>query len=159
MVSLRSTGGGYRKPMLFAVLAIVCAVSLTWTDPPEEPVSAAVGNTPAQPTSRRRQGPDHALAASIPLEELLLCDPFVPPGRRSRTTSAAADDAGPVQPRARWRDDAMELSVGCVFFSDRGPAAMVNSRVVRPGDVIDDQYRVVEIRPTGIVVSSVDGAH
>ena len=104
-------------------------------------------------------------------EEAAACDPFVLPAalawRMGVPTDPSAMGAGldPKQHaerkhRAGERQKLLELlrtqGVSAILRNADGPAAAIGPRIVRVGDLVDG-FRVVEIRPDGVILESADG--
>ena len=96
------------------------------------------------------------------LEQLVKHDPFALNGELKSLTSklnptvASELDEGSIQPTGGARMTLDELSkknpVTAVIDGPRGRAAIIDSRIVRVGDVLEDGIRVVGIQKSGVIV-------
>lgn len=99
------------------------------------------------------------------IEDIIAFNPFTPPIPAPAPAAAGADPQDPEsaagEPSAERRRAAeLQNSNGklqAIYIDDRGAAAIVNSRVLRVGDLLPGGDRIVAITPQGIQLAE-DGS-
>lgn len=160
------------KIALVPVLAIVLVWNLA--SPSKQPLDAATDEQTASDVvapetsaevvtatllkQRHLQQPDWPTVDARTIAEF---DPFALSGElaeRSIATPPVVEAAEPVaaaeaaQKQQQIEEAIARLNVQGIFKGSNGPAALVDSRIVRIGDEIEPGLRIVEITASGIVV-------
>ena len=149
----------------FAIPVLVCVVAVVIL----RPLLAAKSSTTEIDTGRSRQR-NHALAESnkpsepsIPkydLNSLLAFDPFRPLSSRQEGIAASSDpteisgstDEGSERPEISDPSAESTVSLKAVYEDSSGKTAIIGSRIVHIGDVLDNGYRVQLITRDGVVL-------
>lgn len=136
------------------ILLIVLLKVLTGDSNNEEPSAsevaaprAATGDATRQPSRprRERQWP------AITVEEAIRHNPFTYSGRRD-----AAPTSG--DPSIAAAAEPIEAAVTAYFQSTKGEVALIDGQVVRVGDIVDGDWRVVKLSPDSAVLAPADAA-
>jgi len=134
------------------------------TPGPAQPAPVVPASNITVPTA----GPSNRAAITpwpkIDLEEIVSSDPFhtmnVPVPAEAGTPAASADKSatGPTGLTSTGNVDTTEtIAIGkvqAIYRDTAGAAAILDSHVVRPGDVLDSGAVVVDVTPDGIVVDT-----
>ncbi len=163
------------KIALVPVLAIVLAWNLLI--PSKQPLDAAATEqtasevaasetsdeiVPTKPMKVLQQ--DQRAWPTISADTIAEFDPFALSGelaQRSIATlpviasAAPVTDADAAQKQQQIKEAVARLNVQGIFKGSNGPAALVDSRIVRIGDEIEPGLRIVQITASGIVVEPV----
>lgn len=142
---------------------------------PAVPQSAWMRNRPgtvpvawnAEANGQDAEGPTEQAASALPpldLGRLVLINPFVvpryatagrgPSGVRSSLREASQSDA---EGETRSEDVNGQFELRAIVRNGASSAVLVDGRLLQIDDVVDDQWRVVEITPTGVVLQPLDG--
>lgn len=87
-------------------------------------------------------------------ERAALAPPTAPAIADASPEPPAAADASVSAPQPEY--DVSQYRLQAVFNSPRGPAAIVDSRIVRIGDELEPGLRIVRITPSGLIVEPAD---
>jgi hypothetical protein len=152
-------------PVLAVVLLTVLRQPPTDAPAPEaRPIAEAETPSAAPPTRLISTLPE------LSLRDALAFDPFgqlalpvrqseepPPPPVPPTPVVEAPPTSGPKQPLVDRAKTLKELKVSAVFSSPKGPVAIIDSKTVRPGDLLSPGVRVVEIRGTNVILRVEDG--
>lgn len=157
-------------PVLVIVLAWQLYGALSHSGAPSAsapPLPAKIGSTPSPlsaPTAKPVRS-DWSKWPRIDLKEIIACNPFVP------WTSSASDDASfmaettptsaatageTASESAAMKADKSGLKfngkVQALYDDRAGTAAIVDARIIRPGDLIDGGLEVKKVTNVGIII-------
>jgi hypothetical protein len=146
-------------PLLAALLIYLL---IPTADPgPAELASTAIETSVAESsaTARCETAADQRAAAPqapIPaLSELLAANPFESLEAVERLSSTGASGNLPTsQPTAAAHEPPPEVKITAIYQSPSGPVAIVDNQLVRIGDFLSPQYRVIGIDHRGIELST-----
>lgn len=144
-----------RDRILLAIIPILAVVLLVILfRPADEPVPAALLSSPAtpgvkQPTLGLPKSSRQSARPEVRLEELLAFNPFEP--QSPRPAAADSSQASPGSAAAAGTE-LPAVRVQAVYHDGQEIAAIVNSKIVRNGDYLENFGRVVEITASGLVI-------
>jgi hypothetical protein len=168
-ISLSTGGVPAWKVALIPVLSLVL-FKVTRPSPSPDPTGDVVVAVDGAAPAADRAQPNRTLPLpELTLSDALSCDPFrslsIPTRPAEAPLQPPADDmpepppaaSPPVNRLAERAATLKQLKVSAIFPSAKGGAALVDSKLVRAGDVIAPGVRVVEVRRSDILVRVEDG--
>ena len=152
-----------------AALIPVLAIGLLWTlcqgeedpnlrQPPMLNKPAEMGTETPATALRTKTWTD------LPVEEIAAFNPFplppkTVPARDEKTEKAGSAEAAHEQNRATSDAERRRYwetqSVSIIYQGPKGPVAVIGSKTIGVGDMLDENLLVVDIRPDGIWVSQI----
>ena len=167
------------KKMMIPVLFLALGVVFAWPegesdddslDQQSDQVEAAVSPTTVQEEPAGRSEAEllaerrRKTVPKIELSQILQHDPFALPTTLTKElavgTPEASDKARKNEDRNRRVEEIVKSlrqeRVNLVFRGKGGVTAVLGSRTIHEGDLIDDEVRVLEIKPEGLTLEVID---
>ena len=181
MISLKSPTANQRqrwKAALIPLLGLVLVAVLLWPEPIERPAasdarSAVATRSPAalvSASSAIESASEGDRWPQVELEAITAVNPFVRPPAIQRlldkpvkpkdveVSGSSNGDPQPPQTASSTTVSAAEpppvddVKLQAILASDGGRTALIDSQIVRPGQLLPNGYRVVDITPTALVL-------
>lgn len=181
MISLKSPTANQRqrwKAALIPLLGLVLVAVLLWPEPIERPAasdarSAVATRSPAalvSASSAIESASEGDRWPQVELEAITAVNPFVRPPAIQRlldkpvkpkdveVSGSSNADPQPPQTASSTTVSAAEpppvddVKLQAILASDGGRTALIDSQIVRPGQLLPNGYRVVDITPTALVL-------
>jgi hypothetical protein len=160
-VAGRTSNSNLMRLLLIPVLCVVLLAVLCWpaakqdtsASAPLQTSEDAVQKASELPSTKTKR-PEWPVAT---LSDVVAFDPFQPLNSLATVAPIEVQDNEPIDNINSNDDDALEkpksvVALQAIYFDKRGAAAILDSRVVRVGDVLANGSKVVGIHAQGVTL-------